>query len=155
MRKICCYEALSTVAALTFASSISADEVPRQFRIWGSKAPEKLSSNPIPGKYGIESLRIPQNMTKVAPETNMVLDADAAGKYSASGVVPFAWHPMRAIYSVTAPTANIMGKAARAAADDHPPKLAQQPPSKAQKSPYQRILEYGSAFAARRRAGEQ
>lgn len=114
MRKICCYAALSTVAALTFASSISADEVPRQFRIWGSKAPEKLSSNPIPGKYGIESLRIPKNMTKVAPETNMVLDADAAGKYSASGAVPFAWHPMRAIYSVTAPTANIMGKAARA-----------------------------------------
>ena len=65
--KIRLYAALSTAAAMTFVSSISAREVPRQFRIWGSKAPEKLSENPIPQKYGIESLRIPANMQKVEP----------------------------------------------------------------------------------------
>ena len=112
--KIRLYAALSTAAAMTFVSSISAREVPRQFRIWGSKAPEKLSENPIPQKYGIESLRIPANMQKVEPDTNTKLDETAAGKYADAGAVPFAWHPMKAIYSVTAPTANIIGKAARA-----------------------------------------
>lgn len=110
------FAALSAVAAMVSVPSIYAQEVPRQFRIWGRKAPEKLSPDPVPGKFGIESLRIPQNMQKVEPPTNTVLDADSAKKYSASGAVPFAWHPMRPVYSVTAPTANIIGKAARAIA---------------------------------------
>lgn len=108
------FTTLSAVAAITVASSLSAYDIPRQFRIWGRKAPEKFSQNPIPGKFGIESLRIPKDMKKVEPDTNKTLDMNAAKKYSASGAVPFAWHPMRPIYSVTAPTANIIGKAARA-----------------------------------------
>ena len=116
MKKLNVYAALSAVAAIVFTPSIQGNEVPRQFRIWGSKAPEKLSQNPVPGKIGIESLRIPKTIQKVDPETNMTLDSAAAAKYSSSGMVPFAWHPMRSIYSVTAPTANIMGKAARAIA---------------------------------------
>lgn len=114
MKKIIFCAALSTVAAVTFASSEFSNEVPRQFRIWGRKAPEKLSQTPVPGKYGIESLRIPKDMQKVDPKTNMTLGDGLAEKYASSGAVPFAWHPMRAIYSVTAPTGNIAGKAARA-----------------------------------------
>lgn len=103
------------LAALLATEGIAA-EVPKQFRIWGRKAPEKLSQNPIPGKTGMESLRIPKEMTMKTPETNLSLDENAASRFAEGGMVPFPWHPMKRVYSVTAPLAAEMGKAARAIA---------------------------------------
>ena len=116
MKNLRLFTALPVIAVTLSASLFGADEVPRQFRIWGRKAPEKLSQNPIPGKVGIASLRIPANIQKVAPDTNTALDEAAAGKYAAGGLVPFAWHPMKMIFNVTAPRAAAMGKGARAIA---------------------------------------
>lgn len=104
-----------TLASILGATLIlSANQVPTQFRVWGRKAPEKLSSNPVRLKHGIASIPIPKNMKQVSPETNKSLDKNAITKYAKSGAVPFNWHPMKRIYNVTTPFSNIIGKPSRA-----------------------------------------
>lgn len=107
---------LSTILC-TWASFALADinEIPRQFRVWGSKAPIKLSQDPSPGKFGIDSINIPTDMKKVQPATNL-LPPENCSDWQEAGMLPFVCHPMREVYSVTWPTPSEINRPVRAIA---------------------------------------
>lgn len=114
LKQYFCFSGIAAVMLLSLGAM--EPEIPNQFRIWGRKAPEKLSSNPIPGKTGIASLRIPRDLTRVDPVTNLAMPTGAGERYAANGFVPFPWHTMKKIYNITAPVSAEVGKPARAIA---------------------------------------
>ncbi len=104
------------LAALISASACltAADEIPRQFRVWGRKAPTRLGSyDPVPGKRGLESVRIPENYREKTPETNLT-EPDVPPQFKELGYIPFVTHPMTFVYRVTRPKAGEIDKPVRA-----------------------------------------
>ena len=104
---ICC-----SAAVLSLCASDGA--VPRQFRVWGRKAPFRLSKiNQVNGKVGMESIRIPKKFKEEFAETNTVppVLTDAQKK---AAFLPFAFHPQKYMFYYTQPQASAIGKAARA-----------------------------------------
>ncbi len=54
-------------------SSMGSDDIPRQFKVWGSKAPFQLSKlNAVMGKVGMESIRIPKGFKEALADTNTI-----------------------------------------------------------------------------------
>ena len=104
---ICC-----SAAVLSLSASDGA--IPRQFRVWGKKAPFRLSKiNQVNGKVGMESIRIPKGFKEEFADTNTVVPAltDAQKK---AAFLPFAYHPQKYMFYYTQPQAAEIGKAARA-----------------------------------------
>lgn len=103
---------LCTIGILGFADG----EIPRQFRVWGSKAPLILGVyNPVKGKRGMESIRIPKEYKLVQPATNMAVPK-IPEKFESLGFIPFAVHPLRYTYRVTQPRESEIDRPVRAIA---------------------------------------
>ena len=78
-------------------------EVPRQFRVWGGKAPFRYGAeNPVLGKRGIASISIPKGWKRAVPDTNLQKPS-LPEKFKDTGFLPFAFHPMRFVYNCTQP----------------------------------------------------
>lgn len=96
--------------------SAADNEIPRQFRVWGKKAPVILGVyNPVVSKRGMASIRIPKGFKKVQPPTNVVAPK-VPEKFRKQGFIPFAVHPLRYTYSVTQPRSSEIDRPVRAIA---------------------------------------
>ncbi|NLF94593.1 MAG: hypothetical protein GX564_11970, partial [Oligosphaeraceae bacterium] len=85
------------------ALSLPAADLPRQFRVWGRKAPAKLGVvNARPNTYGLASISIPKDLKRIQPDTNLQDPALPAEQQSLA-FLPFPTHPMRFIYPETRP----------------------------------------------------
>ena len=95
-------------------SSMGADDIPRQFKVWGSKAPFQLSKlNAVMGKVGMESIRIPKGFKEALADTNTIAPklTEAQKKQA---FLPFAYHPQKYLFYYTQPLAAQINKPARA-----------------------------------------
>ncbi len=82
---------------------LPAADIPRQFRVWGRKAPARLGAvNVRPNTYGLESISIPKDLKRILPDTNLQ-DPTLPAEQQSLAFLPFPTHPMRFIYPETRP----------------------------------------------------
>ncbi|NLZ62420.1 MAG: hypothetical protein GX902_01310 [Lentisphaerae bacterium] len=111
-RIIACTVLSLTVLGLT--ATVPAQETPRQFRVWGRKAPAKLGGfEGIANQYGLESIKIPSGYKRITPETNLQ-DPEAPAEFAALGYLPFPNNAMQYIYPETRPFPEEIGRPVRA-----------------------------------------
>ena len=106
---------LFCTALLGTAVLFAADnEVPRQFRIWGRKAPFRLSMrHHLTNQVGMRSIRIPNGYKQEYAETNTAVP-QLTEEQKAQSLLIFPFHPQEYIYYYTQPLASEIGKTARA-----------------------------------------
>ena len=105
-----------SICCLGAALTLTADDnpIPRQFRVWGSKAPFTLSKvYAVTGKVGMESIRIPKGCKEEFADTNTIAPALTAEQQKCS-MLPFAFHPQKYLFYYTQPLAAQINKPARA-----------------------------------------
>ncbi len=93
--------------------TLVASEIPRQFRVWGRKAPAKLGAvNPRPNQYGLDSISIPRELKKILPDTNL-LEPEIPASLQGLSFLAFPTNPMRYTYDVTRPFSEEIGRPVR------------------------------------------
>jgi hypothetical protein len=106
---------LFAIYAFSLFSPLLAQETPRQFRVWGRKAPAKLGGSVGNfNQHGLASIAIPRGYKRIAPATNMREPENIAAEFTAAGYLPFPNNPMEFIYVETRPYAEDIGRPIRA-----------------------------------------
>ena len=105
---------LPALCCAVAAGVLCGNEIPKQFRVWGTKAPFSLSkANNVNGQVGVKSIRLPKGFKEEFADTNRTAPV-LTDEQKAQTFLPFAFHPQRYLYHYTQPQAAEIGKAARA-----------------------------------------
>ena len=105
---------LPALCCAVAAGLLCGDEIPKQFRVWGKKAPFSLSkANNVNGQFGVKSIRIPKGFKEEFTATNRTAPVLTEAQKEQT-FLPFAFHPQRYMYHYTQPQTAEIGKAARA-----------------------------------------
>ncbi len=113
MRRSFCFASLALLI-MGLMTYTFAQETPRQFRVWGRKAPAKLGGFAgNPNQYGLASIKIPPGYKKMLPETNLV-DSEIPAEFASLGYLPFPNNSMQHIYAETRPYPEEIARPVRA-----------------------------------------
>ncbi|MDY0176221.1 MAG: hypothetical protein RBT25_04895 [Lentisphaeria bacterium] len=96
--------------------TLFAQDRPRQFKVWGRKAPAKLGGfSGHAHKYGYESIKIPSGFKRKAPRSNF-REPEVSEQFARIGYLPFTYNSMRYVYAETRPYQEEIGQPIRALA---------------------------------------
>ena len=99
---------LPALCCAVAAGLLCGDEIPKQFRVWGKKAPFSLSkANNVNGQFGVKSIRIPKGFKEEFTATNRTAPVLTEAQKEQT-FLPFAfssWRTFSAVFTML-PTAN-------------------------------------------------